>query len=78
MPLNSGLSLVVRTSTPSAWDTKKLYEKTCRKLGIRSLSLVSDAFSSGKEIVVKNRSMNALDLLALTNALIVNIFNHNL
>lgn len=65
---------VAATSTPSAWDERKLYLKTCRKLCVRPIPMVSDALQAkSKEIAVRNRCMNALDMLSVTNTLIVSV-----
>ena len=54
-------------------DTKadRLYDKTCKKLGILPVMPISKALKSGRDVSVTNRAMDALDMLSLTNALIV-------
>ena len=49
----------------------ELYAKTCRKLNVHPVPAVRDALKQGSDVIVPNRSMNALDMLSLTNALVV-------
>lgn len=62
--------LIEAPMTPSHWGPKKTYQKTCKRLGIRPVPYVEQNIES-KEVVVLNRCLNALDVLAITNVLVV-------
>ena len=61
----------INTSTPSSWSYEKTYSKSCKKLGVDPVQCISKALRRGQEVKVQNRVLDALEMLCLTNALVV-------
>ena len=45
--------------------------KSCKKLGVDPVQCISKALRRGQEVKVQNRVLDALEMLCLTNALVV-------